>query len=872
MKILLFSEFIASNRFLFFVIEKLHLVNPFIGMGTYIQGIPIQNTVDFIWGTESGIRTLPVSIFFALLSWLARSQWSTFYLLCTVLLPFFLFFVALRIYRKLDVFVIIAAVFYSWNTWIVDRLASGFWQLNIAYALLPFFVVIPIVLTKKEYVPNRELFFWSALYSILSSIVILGQPHFLVMISLFLILHMLQLLLSKNYFIFKRLIVFYLITGALFCLINFYFFIPSILFPEYSFTAPNQYFSLGSVIFNGTGATLVHVLQMSPIDFPFHDIPMNFIEWVKFLQLGIIPIFFILKKKKEWLLFICLICFVFLAKGLHEPFSHVSILLYTYMPFMHFFRDPERFLGAVSLFGSLIIAFTDRKVHLRRLTKISMYVCILLIFVIANWNIVTNKLFSILVETSIPNQYVLMQKYINTLHTNKRLLIIPNIDSYAGYTFFHDIPLPSSTLYDMALPLSIPLADSSNYPDTYSNQVSAQVYNEFTKTYNPYLLSVLGVKYVLTDTSITSPSSEKDISTESARRLPENSSIEGIKIIKNLHLLEYKNITSLLTEQQPIFAIGDLNTIMHIHEKGITRPVILLNQSINANLLSKTLLKNNQILIDIKNPILTLTAEQLAEKYSIDILGAVWDYDKSLANCEPYKMGYILPNGNLFTSGRCVVSTLNGGDVSIPINLYPGRYKIFVKAMNISNPSSFTLATLTSSITIPVNTDNKLVWLDGGEHTINSNQKTIILKTESGNPIAIDYLLFVPLKVWDEKVKVTTHILGLMKKISYADIKNEANNEVSFTDNLNQLSFPASKYVTYRFSWGRWWSSNTPSVRFISDGYGMTFIAKNTPITSIEYFPDIIYQLCILVSVAIVVGLLCYIAFFAYQIVSHDGE
>ena len=42
--------------------------------------------------------------------------------------------------------------------------------------------------------------------------------------------------------------------------------------------------------------------------------------------------------------------------------------------------------------------------------------------------------------------------------------------------------------------------------------------------------------------------------------------------------------------------------------------------------------------------------------------------------------------------------------------------------------------------------------------------------------------------------------------------------------------------------------SNNPSVKYISDGYGMTFIATDKKISSISYPVNIIYRFCLFLS------------------------
>lgn len=863
MKILLFGELVSSNKFLFFFLEKLHVINIFTNLGSYLQGIPIQNVVDFIWGTDSGIRTLPVSFYLFILQVFFGNNWYWVYIVVIIFFPFFCFLIALRIYKKIDIFVFLGAIFYTCNTWIINRLLSGYWQLNLVYALLPFLIIIPITFANKLSYTHKSLFFWSTLLALFASIVMIAQPHFLIMVSFFLFLHISALLLTKKKQQIRNVLLLYGLCIVEFLFINVYFFVPSTLFPEKLFTAPNQYFSIGSVIFNGLGSTLFHVLQLSPVAYPFVAHQTNFAERVQFMQLLFVLLFFIMKKKKEWLLFLSVVVFIFLGKGLNPPFGQVSNFLYRYIPVLHFFRDPTRFVGAIVLFGSLIIGFFTRERYRNVYSNLLMILLFFFVFFTANWRILSTNFMSTLTETNIPKQYISMQNYINAIGDNRRLLILPNKSGYTGYSFYHDNPLPPSyTLYDMVLPLRLPLADSSNYPDSYSNQMASLAYEHFTESYNTNILPFLGIRYILTDSSITQPIDEHVIATSSAVSLRNQADLQYKKNINNLNFFVYTKNTSLVTTERPIFAIGNLNTIMQIHERGVTRPIILLNQPVNIDSLNKQILQHEELYIDDENALLTLTAEELAGKYAINLLKKVWDYDKSLANCEPYKMSYMLLHGNLFTSGSCVESGYKTGSVDIPLNLSQGRYKVLLKVMSIDAGSQLGITISDKTINKNINTQGKLMWMDLGEYAMSAQRNKIILNVKDTNKIAIDHLAFIPLSVWNSSVRKNDNLLKSMQAVELDKIENAVVTSTVNNIGTNYISVPKTKYLTYRFSWGKWWMSNKPSTSFMSDGYGMTFIAMKDNISSILYIPDYVYSICIIFSLITVIGLIAYVTWY----------
>lgn len=127
----LFGEFVSSNNFLTLLTEKFNILSPRLGLGIYFQGIPIQNTVDFVWGTSAGIRTLPTLTYLTIFQEFLGVYSHILYLLAVLFLPFFSFVYAIKKYDKINSLTLLAGLFYAFNPWIIDRLFSGFWQLNI---------------------------------------------------------------------------------------------------------------------------------------------------------------------------------------------------------------------------------------------------------------------------------------------------------------------------------------------------------------------------------------------------------------------------------------------------------------------------------------------------------------------------------------------------------------------------------------------------------------------------------------------------------------------------------------------------------------------------------------------------------------------
>ena len=426
------------------------------------------------------------------------------------------------------------------------------------------------------------------------------------------------------------------------------------------------------------------------------------------------------------------------------------------------------------------------------------------------WQLITVDLKKTIRPTFIPEGYVQMQKTISKLSSNgERILTIPNTQGLSGYPFYDNIsPQSSSTILDMAIPLSLPLADSTNYPDNYSNQFSSFAYNSFLNNYDTTYLAPLAVKYLLLDTSIISPQAEKDIATESAKMLLGNKDLSLYSRTKNLLLFKVINASSLMTTQKPIFAIGDFNTVNKIKKINQNLPVILLNQDVNSGLIDPSILKGENIFFDVKNPILTLTAESLISRYSVDILTPAWDWDKTYINYEPYKMRDIQQAGNLFTSGASVQSLPETGVLKVPVTNLKGKYHILIKALTVNSNTKFTIQIDNQKIDRYLNTNGKLIWQDLGIVTIDTPTNNIYLFSNKGISFIIDSLLLVPDQQLVKAESNISNILASMSPLNLNSLQKEnAENNFS-TSNFDFISVDKpTKYITYKFTWGEQWKA-----------------------------------------------------------------
>lgn len=838
--ILIFGEFVSSNDFFLLLSRSWSIVNNSIGLGTYMQGLPIPNNVDFVWGTNSGVRTLPILSFLALLQKIFSSNWSYMYLAISIVLPFLTFLAASRIGNKLSLFSILGALLYGGNLWIINRIFTGFWQLNLAYAFLPFLIVIPLKIITFKNISSKEYVFWSGLYALFASFVLISQPHFIIITGLFSLLHLFTLFARREFMVLKNLFLFYLTAIIIFFCINAYFFIPGILYPERLFTASNQYFSIAAVIFNGQGNQIEHILRFDALGFSQAKFSWTWIEYLQLIPIAFFFAMFLLNKNKNYVFLTLVIIFIFFAKGVNEPGGDISRWIYQNIFFMHYFRDPSRFLAGVALFSALSINSSVIKIKLIKKMPFAIILSTLVVFLLINIKSIQRPKVELLNKTTIPEPYSLMQNYINTkiADENSRLLVIPNTHGIAGYSWYkNSSPISANTIFDAVLPLRTPLANSSNYPDSYSNQVSAYIYNEYTKTYDPKLLSPLGVKYLLVDSSIVQPEPEREIANKSNDLLNNDKRYRKIKNYGPLTLFKLNTPSPLISSESPIFTVGNLSTVARYYEQSKTRPIVLLNQVVNNSLIDMEILKSQEFFRSIDDSEFILTSENLSNEYSVDILNVVWDYDKLFTNYEPYKMKYIKEKGELFTSGRAVAAQANGF-MHVEHDLQPGRYIILIKSLT-EYPSALSILAGNNHMQSILDSNKQLLWKNLGIISIDSTLSNITLTKGDKNLIIIDQLLFVPEEVYRDKLKTIKDLLNNMSKSNRKYVK----------------------YFTQNISYGDHWSASNLSAKYISNGYGMTFVSDGGDINKITYTPEKTYKYSLAMSVISLISTLLFCSY-----------
>jgi hypothetical protein len=144
-------------------------------------------------------------------------------------------------------------------------------------------------------------------------------------------------------------------------------------------------------------------------------------------------------------LMLIILAFIFLAKGLHEPFSQLNLLLYTYIPSMTVFRESvTKFTMALMPFLALLIGYAvDHFANLKisrikpnRVTKTVIVTFFTCTFIVAAFPLVTNPIeaktqqlpFSSYVQ--IPNYWNQATDWLNNQTGEFKILVTPPDDFY----------------------------------------------------------------------------------------------------------------------------------------------------------------------------------------------------------------------------------------------------------------------------------------------------------------------------------------------------------------------------------------------------------------------------------------------------------
>jgi len=855
--IIYFGEFTQSSDFQVLVSDKLHSFSDRMNLGVYNLGLPVPPQKESVFGTNNGVRTLPLLVFLSFMQKVFGTLWDRLYLLIVLLAPFIVFYKTAR-WKKSSIFwANIGAMCFAFNPWIFSRLSTGFWQLHLAYACMPF-LLFYIFSDIKSFSKLKKLNL--IISSMLSfSVVYFFQPHFLLILLIisfvFLVIEPKNLKLLLSNYKYHLLVLF----GGL-VIISFHI-IPSLSYSPYNITLPNQYLNLGSVRFNGSGSKLHNVFRLENSGFIAEELfAENFSDYLKygFFILGIISILNMLTQKKERrfassVLFL-LILFSFLSKGLNDPFEEISTWLYKNIQILRPFRDPTRFYAACAFLISLSVSRISIKNKIFS-NSLKGSIVIWLVLLLPSMTINFSKSIELI---KIPDFYF----------NNKIISTYDGRDSHISY-FPQNILIPSyswsdesrspgthTSLFDSLIPLKTGLAQYSGYPDTFLSQLMLFSYSNLAEQKYITPFELFNSELILLDKNLISTS----YAANGVDQIEElfNNNLTLLNEDNNIYSYKYSP-EPIITSKEPIFVVGNISTFSKLFDLfGDKFSIILLNQSFNIDSFIKRNVSDIPIFYEEKGELENLWLNSYREKFALPLAEEVWHYDKDWNLNEPY-IAEDIKSGIFFNSGRSVVSSKK--DDILRINDYSinqGSYVMAISYLSNNKEHRVSLNINNEEFDLPETPfEDRFAWFitppfEVGNENIVSKIEFI---NQENKKIIIDNALLIPFATYNNEKEKYQKLLNLSEKrsISDADIEDNfyekssddfAENKVIFSKISGQKYdvFTDDDWITARIPFNPHWRLGDKSPIFIADFYGMIFDTKEFEKEYLVYEPELIYR------------------------------
>lgn len=370
---------------------------------------------------------------------------------------FSMYYLSKTVYPKLHQSHIIASIFYMFNLFVLQsRLNPGFvWTYTFLPLLMALLIkILEVVPQQDSKATNKRIIYFGIASTIILSFASINPPNVIIILSILAVIILYYLFIQRKQ---PRSILIKIMKLAAISIpinlwwvipvLNYYSWSPSILNPDVSVTVWSWTQSRASFLnlfwLNGVWA-------WRPEYIPYLDSYSNpiliILTFVPFLLAAASLLF---KSSKSWFnayIMLFILTFIFLAKGLHEPFSQLNLLFYTYIPGMTMFREPTtKFTMALMPFLALLIGYAVHyianidigKYKPSKLTRTAVATFFILSFVISAYPLVTNPIeaktpqlpFSSYIK--IPIYWNEAADWLNNQLGDYRILITPPDDFYS---------------------------------------------------------------------------------------------------------------------------------------------------------------------------------------------------------------------------------------------------------------------------------------------------------------------------------------------------------------------------------------------------------------------------------------------------------
>jgi hypothetical protein len=855
-----FGEFVQSSDFSILAKDKISSFSDRLNLGSYNLGLPVPPQKESVFGTNNGSKVLPLLLFFSTLQYGLGSMWDRFYLIIVLLLPFVVFFKSSRWSGTSYGWAIIGSLIYAFNPWIFLRLTTGFWQLHLAYACLPFLLSYVLFNFKNAQQEHKiKIVVCSALAT---SIVYLFQPHFLII--LLIIITILFSIDHSRLVVFIQNIKYHLLSLLVAILLLVFQIIPSAVYSPYAVTLPNQYLNLASVRFNGATSNVMNVLRLENSGITgSNNTPITPIVILKygFFVIGLFAIFINIRNKSHrktaLAMLFSLALFSFLSKGLNEPLSFLSEWLYRDLVLLHPFRDPTRFYAGCILVISIAVSQL----------RVNRYIAEKLVLVIYVWFIVLFPFMLVDFIKSInfikiPVEY--SQELLSSTSSAGRLSYFPQNMLLSNYSWYENNTSvgTQTSLLDSIVATKIGLAQYSGYPDSYLAQLMLYGYTSATSS-SSFPLSILSVDTVKIDENIQNNQSAFAEVNNWKEFLSDNSQVDLISYRANIST--YK-ITpeKIINDKSILFVVGNLNTFSNVYKMiGDKYTVILLNQAFNIANFIKMGGATIPIIFEDEGELNNLWLNQYREQFALPMAELVWDYDQDWNLNEPYISQEIV-KGTFFNSGRSIVSLKKNDQLNYSTKkIRGGKYRLAISYYGIQGESPLRVVINEAEEDLPSNrTANRFEWFISSSIQISDNESLdITLFNLLGEKLIVDNVLLIPEEIIISEKNKYEKLIEDSMHISIQNVGNYVSDpktsiliddsELKYTKiSDTRYSYSSSKdWITIRIPFDIHWVAGKSSPSFIGDYYGMVFANDSVPAdVPIYYKPELIFEICLYIS------------------------
>jgi hypothetical protein len=845
---IIYAEFIQSSDFGQLYDDVSHTFNYRVNGGTYNLGIPFSPVNETVYGTNRGVRIIPYIALLNIFQKIFLQWWDRLLFLFVLLIPFFGFLFSGYVYSAKNKFTLtVAALFYAFNPWIFNRLQTGFFQLHIAYALLPFLAIFLLQLNKKIYSGSEVIRI--VISAIALTVSLLFQPHFVFGLIIGLFVYLLITLLSKTVEFNVRLIIsriFFLLLLT-FILISFYL-IPSYLYAPSTYTI-TDYFNIGALKFNGQGSTFIDVINLfarlpweSQTIKAYRNVPYSGF-YIFYIWCALSTIFFSNSKRKKRIaaLFFCeIILFTFLAKGVNPPFENISIFLYRHVPLLHIFRDPSRLMSFIVLFGSIACMHMP----LGRVNKIVMIWAVVYLFICLPF--LTTDINKRMGYQQIPFEVYRENRH---LPNHEKLLFYPDNQPLSIFSWHVG---PASSTYNSPVEALVPsksdIIHYSGSNDSLIGQASLFAITEM----EPQLLSRLRISRIMAQNDMTQ-ANELNM-----KALPEG--FNQTSMNKFVSIYESEKTIPIFSNHQPLFFIGSRKEYATFVKKiGDDVPIIFLNNSHNLSEFLKLGLEDQTIIYNNEDDIKTLYLS-LLNRYSLNAHMQVWNYDKDFNYYLPYAAKDIA-SGYLLPSGKSIVSSKSDSVLKL-LPKTEGSFILAISTIFDKDHSPFDVFVDGLLLTPSSTTPEGFIWR---HNRINLNKTSVIeIKKLGANQVVIDDIILVPSLPGAAAKKAVDNLLGKSKLVLISDYQDAVSNiKMSYLERGfgKYEVFSNTNWLTFRFPYDKQWEIDNQKGVFISDEYAMTFFKDKSEKSKLIYKPEDLFQSLLKLSMW-TFSVLVYVIFF----------